>query len=76
MLGNTSSYNVFFEMHVYWLREGSQSPSEYINKYAGHFPVLYVKDENEIGASGKIDFKLIFDAAYSKGLKEYYVEVE
>ena len=39
-------------------------------------PVLHIKDEKEIGVSKKMDFKPIFDAAYSKGLKEYYVEVE
>ena len=49
---------------------------EYIKKYDGRFPVLHIKDEKELGVSGKMDFKPIFEAAYSKGLKEYYVEVE
>jgi len=76
MLENTSPNHVFFEMDVYWLQEGGQSPAEYIKKYTGRFPVLHIKDEKEIGASKKMDFKPIFDAAYAQGLKEYYVEVE
>lgn len=76
MLENTSPNHVFFEMDVYWITEGGQSAAEYIKKYDGRFPVLHIKDEKELGVSGKMDFKPIFEAAYSKGLKEYYVEVE
>ncbi len=76
MLENTSPNHVFFEMDVYWITEGGQSAAGYINKYTDRFPVLHIKDEKELGVSGKMDFKPIFEAAYSKGLKEYYVEVE
>jgi len=75
MLENTSPNHVFFEMDVYWITVGGQSAAEYITKY-GRFPVLHIKDEKELGVSGMMDFKPIFAAAYAKGLKEYYVEVE
>ena len=76
MLENTSPNHVFFEMDVYWVTKGGQSPADYIKKYDGRFPVLHIKDEKELGVGGLMDFKPIFEAAYSKGLKEYYVEVE
>lgn len=76
MLENTSPNHVFFEMDVYWVTEGGKNPVDYLNTYADRFPVLHIKDEKELGASGKIDFKPIFDTAYAKGLKEFYVEVE
>ncbi|MCX6238175.1 MAG: hypothetical protein NTY07_11580 [Bacteroidia bacterium] len=43
---------------------------------SAHVVQGFTKDEKELGVSGKMDFKPIFDAANAKGLKEYYVEVE
>ena len=34
------------------------------------------KDEKEIGASGKMNFKPIFDQMYANNIKDWYVEVE
>jgi sugar phosphate isomerase/epimerase len=75
MIENTSS-DVNFELDVYWAKQGGQDPVEYINKYAGRFPLLHIKDDSVIGESGKIDFEPIFAAAYKQGMKDYYVEVE
>ena len=35
-----------------------------------------VEDEKEIGASGKMNFKPIFDQMYANNIKDWYVEVE
>ncbi len=68
---------VFFELDVYWAQEGGANPVELINKYADRIPLLHIKDDKEIGASGKMDFKSIFDAAYANGnLQGYFVEQE
>jgi sugar phosphate isomerase/epimerase len=75
MLANTSA-DVFFELDVYWAQQGGHNPVELLNKYAGRFPVLHIKDESIIGDSGELDFEAIFNAAYAQGMKDYYVEVE
>ena len=75
-LDHTSPKNVFLEMDVYWIMKGGGSPVEYLQKYAGRFPVLHIKDESIIGESGELDFKSIFKAAYAQGMKDYYVEIE
>lgn len=76
MIQNTDPKHVLFEMDVYWVKRGGYEPVDYMTKYPDRFPVLHIKDEKEIGASGNIDFKPIFDLAYANKLKEFYVEVE
>jgi len=76
MIANTNPKNVFFEMDVYWVMRGGFNAVDYMNKYPDRFPVLHIKDEKEIGESGKIDFKPIYETAYKLGLKDSFVEVE
>jgi sugar phosphate isomerase/epimerase len=76
MINNTDPKKVCFEMDVYWVMKGGYSPVEYMKKYPNRFPLLHIKDEKEIGTSGLLDFKAIFDEAYSIGMKDYFVEVE
>lgn len=82
MLQNTSASHVFFENDVFWTKYNNElTPNgtkveDYINKYPDRFPLLHIKDEKEIGKSGLMDYKTIFDTAYAHGLKEFYVEVE
>lgn len=76
MLKNTNPKNVFFEMDVYWVMRGGYSAVDYMNKYPDRFPVLHIKDEKEIGESGQLDFKAIYETAYKNGLKDSFVEVE
>ena len=73
---NTDPKKVFYQMDVYWVNKAGKSPAEYIDKYAGRFPNLHIKDESIIGDSGELDFKAIFEAGYKQGLKDYFVEVE
>jgi sugar phosphate isomerase/epimerase len=75
LIENTSA-DVVWEMDVYWVAQGGADPVAYLNKYPGRFPVLHIKDDEIIGASGKMDFAPIFEAAYAQGMTDYYVEVE
>jgi len=76
MLENTNPKTVCFEMDVYWVMKGGCSPVEYMKKYPNRFLLLHIKDEKEIGESGLLDFKSIFETGYSIGIKDYFVEVE
>lgn len=76
MIANTDPTNVMFELDVYWATKGGVDPIAYINKYKGRIPLLHIKDEQAIGASGTIDFAPIFTAAYDNGMESYFVEVE
>lgn len=76
MIKNTDPKKVFFEMDVYWVTKGGAKPIDYMKKYPDRFPVLHIKDEKEIGESGEIDFKAIYETAYKNGLKDSFVEVE
>lgn len=76
MLKNTDPKKVTFEMDVYWVTKGGQKPLEYFNKYPKRFELLHIKDEKEIGASGEIDFKAIYDNKSKAGTKFAIVEVE
>jgi len=76
MIKNTDPKKVFFEMDVYWVMRGGCKAVDYMNKYPDRFPVLHIKDEKEIGESGLIDFKSIYETAYKNGLKDSFVEVE
>lgn len=76
MLNNTDPKLVCYELDVYWSQKGGYPAVDYLKKYAGRFPLLHIKDEEEIGASGTLDFQPIFEAAYAQGMKDFYVEVE
>ena len=76
MIANTDPDKFNFQMDVYWVLKGGYSPVDYLQKYAGRFPVLHIKDESIIGESGALNFKEIFEAAYNQGMKDFYVEVE
>ena len=76
MLNNTDPSKVFFQMDVYWLGEGGKDPVEYFNNYPGRFELLHIKDELEIGQSGKVDFENIYNNAGTAGAKYMIVEVE
>ncbi len=76
MIKNTDPKKVFFEMDVYWVMRGGYKAVDYMNKYPDRFPVLHIKDEKEIGESGQLDFKPIYETAYKNGMKDSFVEVE
>jgi len=76
MLQNTDPKLVMFQLDLYWIYKGGKDPIDYFKNYSGRFELFHVKDEEELGASGKIDFKPAFDNAKQAGLKYYVVEVE
>jgi sugar phosphate isomerase/epimerase len=76
MLQNVSKNHVLFQLDVYWCKEGGYDPVAYLKKYADQIQVVHIKDAKEIGASGDIDFKPIFDQMNTNGIKDWYVEVE
>lgn len=76
MIKNTNPEYVFFEMDVYWVVIGKNSPVDYFNKYPGRFSILHIKDEREIGQSGMVGFDAIFKNAETAGMKDIVVEVE
>lgn len=76
MLQNTDPEKVFYQMDLYWVVEGGADPVEYFEKYPGRFLLWHVKDEAEVGASGKMDFETIFQYTEQSGVEEIIVEVE
>ena len=76
LLDNVSPNHVFFEMDVYWVQVGGGDPVAYLKKPPSHLKSKHKKEEKEIGASGKMDFKPIFDQMYANNVKDWYVEVE
>ena len=81
---------VKMELDCYWMTRAGKDPVEYLQKYPGRFPLLHIKDampgapiatELEAGRGyftevgrGTIDWKRIFRAAATSGMKHYYVE--
>jgi sugar phosphate isomerase/epimerase len=76
MLQNTDPSKVMFEIDLYWAVEGGANPVDYFNKYPGRFELWHIKDKEEIGASGMMDFKTIWADAEKSGMKYGVVEVE
>ncbi len=72
--------NVKMELDLAWAVKGGQDPVELFKKYPGRFPLWHVKDldashENILPVgSGTIDFKKIFAASDTAGLKYYFIE--
>ena len=81
LLGNTDKNMVKMELDMYWITRAGFDPVDFMKKHAGRFPLWHLKDiENtpekafaEVGR-GTIDFKRIFAAAKSAGVKHFYVE--
>lgn len=76
MIENTDPSKVFFQMDVYWVLEGGKEPVDYFENYPGRFELLHIKDETELGRSGKVDFENIFNNIDGSGAKYMIVEVE
>jgi sugar phosphate isomerase/epimerase len=76
MLQHTDSVKVFYQLDLYWIQEGGANAVEYFSKYPKRFVSWHVKDSLEVGASGKMDFKTIFENAALAGMKYIVVEQE
>lgn len=76
LLDNVNPDYVSFELDVYWCKEAGSDPVAYLKARPSQFKALHIKDDKEIGASGKMDFKPIFDQMYANNIKDWYVEIE
>jgi sugar phosphate isomerase/epimerase len=76
MLENTDPSNVIFEMDLYWTVVGGANPVDYFKKYPGRFELWHIKDKEELGDSGMMDFKAYWENAATSGLQYGIVEVE
>ena len=76
MLQNTDPVKVMYQLDLYWCVEGGKNPVDYFNKYPGRFELWHIKDKEEIGASGMMDFAAIWAAAAKSGMQYGIVEVE
>lgn len=76
LLDNVSPQHVFFQMDVYWVMMAGQDPAKYLKERARQFKAIHIKDEKEIGASGKMNFQAIFEQMKANNMKDWYVEVE
>ncbi len=76
MLELTDPGKVMFQMDVYWVVEGGKDPVDYIGRYPGRFELLHLKDKEELGASGMVDFASIFAVREKAGAEYGIVEVE
>lgn len=74
VLQNTDADKFLLQLDVYNM--GGADPMYYLTEYADRVRLLHVKDELELGKSGKIDFEAIFEQYYANGYEDYYVEYE
>ena len=68
------------ELDLAWATKGGKDPVELFKQHPGRFPLWHVKDLDKemktvmpVG-EGTIDFKRIFDASVTAGLKHFFVE--
>lgn len=76
MLQNTDPAKVMFQIDLYWCVIGGKNPVDYFNNYPGRFYLWHIKDEAEVGTSGKVDFAAIWPSLELSGMKYGIVEVE
>lgn len=76
MLELTDSKKVMFQLDLYWIDHGGKDALNYFDKYSGRFELWHIKDEKELGESGKMDFKSSFAKRKKSGAKYGIVEVE
>lgn len=80
---------ITMELDLYWVTKASQDPVEMFNKYPGRFQLLHfkdmaddsnipfyevIKDDLTSVGSGLIDFKRIWEARETAGMKYMFVE--
>ena len=73
---DTDPANVFYELDVYWAVVAGVSPVDYMQKYAGRYEVIHIKDKREVGQSGMVGFDAIFRNFKKAGTQAFVVEME
>lgn len=89
LVATTDPRYVQLEMDCGWVASAGRNPVEYLNRWPHRFMGLHVKDvkagfipnvamrtePTEVG-SGVMDWPSILQAAYTAGVREYYIEQE
>ncbi|MFZ9717747.1 MAG: sugar phosphate isomerase/epimerase family protein [Chitinophagaceae bacterium] len=83
MIRDTDPGLVDFELDIYWAAYAGQDPIDWFRRFPGRFTLWHVKDMSqgpnkqscEVG-KGVIDWKTIFAAQKTSGLKYFFVEQE
>jgi len=89
LVATTDPRYVRLEMDCGWVASAGRNPVDYLNRWPRRFMGLHVKDvragftpnvamrtePTEVG-SGVMDWPAILQAAYSAGVREYYIEQE
>lgn len=81
LLKGTDPQLVKFELDLYWISYAGMNPVDMFTASPGRFPLWHVKDMDntpkkfftEVG-NGVVDFKKIFAAADTAGMKHFFVE--
>ena len=80
LVKNTDANLVHMELDLGWVIIGGKNPLDYFKNFPGRFPLWHVKDLDAkretilpVG-EGTIDYKRIFDAASTSGMKHFFVE--
>lgn len=79
-LSETDPKNVKMELDVAWAVKGGVDPVLLFKKHPGRFPLWHIKDLDASRekilplGEGTIDFKPVFDAATTAGMKYYFIE--
>lgn len=76
MLELTDPAKVMFQLDLYWIVEGGKNPVDYFENYSGRFELWHIKDKEEVGASGNMDFEAMFALKEKSGFQYGIVEVE
>lgn len=80
ILKETDHGLVQFELDLYWITKSGNDPVAYFQNNPGRFPLWHVKDmyakDDQFApvGKGKIDFKKIFEARKTSGMKYFFVE--
>ena len=79
LLNETDPDLVEMELDLFWTVKAGYDPVELFNQHQGRYPLWHVKDMNNEGnftevGTGTIDFKPIFKAGKTAGVKHYFVE--
>jgi sugar phosphate isomerase/epimerase len=80
ILSETDPAHLKLELDLAWATKAGVDPVELFKKHPGRFPLWHVKDISkdfttiEPVGEGSVDFKRIFAAAKSAGMKHFFVE--
>jgi len=89
LLEETSPEDVAFEMDIGWVAAGGGDPMALLSRHGRRFQLMHVKDikastktnyalqqdPTEVG-SGSLDWKRLLPAAFTAGVRKFYVEQE